>query len=182
VNASTWDTVAARRDEARKHGAEGVMLKRLESPYAIGRHRGAWWEWKTGPLMVNAVLLYAERSQGHGADQYADFTFALWRDGDLVPFAKTRSGLTDDEILEVDRFVRENTREQFGPVRSVVPELVFELAFEGVQRSSRHKSGIIVRAPRVVRWRKDKRPEEADSLSTIGAMLDALENAGKRES
>lgn len=182
VNASTWDVVAARRDEARLHGAEGLMLKRLESPYAIGRHRGAWWKWKSDPLTIDAVLLYAERGQGGGSDQYTDFTFAVWRDGELVPFAKTRAGLTDEDILEIDRFVRSNTLEQFGPVRSVVPGLVFELAFEGVQRSSRHKSGIVVRFPRVVRWRRDKRPAEADSLATIGAMLDALGNTGWGES
>lgn len=181
-NAPTWDVVAAKRDDARMHGAEGVILKRLESPYAIGRQRGAWWEWKADPLTVDAVLIYAERGQGTGAEPYSDFTFAVWRDGELVPLAKTRAGLTDEDIREIDRFVRQNTVEQFGPVRSVAPELVFELAFEGVQRSSRHKSGVVVRSPRVVRRRKDKRPEEADSIATIGVMLDALESARRRES
>ena len=182
VNASTWEDVAARRDDARSHGAEGLMLKRLESPYAIGRQRGAWWKWKSDPLTIDAVLLYAERGQGNSAEPYISYTFAVWRDGDLVPFAKTHAGLTDEEIAEVDRFVRANTLEQFGPVRSVVPDLVFELAFEGVERSSRHKSGIAVRSPRIVRWRRDKRPEEADSISTIGAMLDAFENSRSGES
>ena len=182
VNASTWEDVATRRAEARSHGAQGLMLKRLELPYSIGRQRGSWWKWKTEPLTIDAVLLYAERGQGGGAELYTSYTFAVWRDADLVPFAKTNAGLTDDEIAEVDRFVRSNTLEQFGPVRSVVPELVFELAFEGVERSSRHKSGLTVRSPRIVRWSRDKRPEEADSLSTIGAMLDALENPRSRES
>ena len=158
------------------------MLKRLESPYTIGRQRGFWWKWKTDPLTIDAVLLYAERGQGSSAERYTSYTFAVWSEGDLVPFAKTRAGLTDDEVEEVDRFVRANTREQFGPVRSVVPELVFELAFEGVERSSRHKSGITVRSPRIVRRRKDKRPEDADSLDTIGAMLEALENPRSGES
>ena len=182
VNASSWAEVATRRSEARSHGAEGLVLKRLESPYAIGRQRGSWWKWKTDPLTIDAVLLYAERGQGSSAERYTSYTFAVWSEGDLVPFAKTRAGLTDDEVEEVDRFVRANTREQFGPVRSVVPELVFELAFEGVERSSRHKSGITVRSPRIVRRRKDKRPEDADSLDTIGAMLEALENPRSGES
>lgn len=182
VNASSWEDVATRRAEARSHGAEGLMLKRLELPYAIGRQRGSWWKWKTGPLTIDAVLIYAERRQGSGAELYNSYTFAVWRDGELVPFAKTRTGLTEEEVADVDRFVRANTIEQFGPVRSVVPELVFELAFDGVERSSRHKSGIAVRSLRIVRWRKDKRPGEADSLSTIGAMLDALENPRSGES
>lgn len=181
VDAPTWEALAAERDDARSRRVEGVMLKRLDSPYRVGRHRSEWWKWKIDPLTVDAVLLYAQRGHGRRANLYTDYTFAVWRDADLVPFAKAYSGLTDAEILEVDRFVRANTREQFGPVRSVVPELVFELAFEGIQRSTRHKSGIAVRFPRMVRWRRDKRPEDADSLATIGGMLDAYENAGRQK-
>jgi DNA ligase-1 len=135
--------------------------------------RGDWWKWKVEPYSVDAVLIYAQRGSGKRASLYTDYTFGVW-DGDaLVPFAKAYSGLTDAEIREVDAFVRRNTVEQFGPVRTVRPELVFELAFEGIQRSTRHKSGVAVRFPRMLRWRRDKPAAEADSIATVQALLEA---------
>ncbi|HEX5725770.1 MAG TPA: ATP-dependent DNA ligase [Longimicrobiaceae bacterium] len=167
-----WDGVRAAFGEARARRAEGLMLKRAESPYRVGRRRGDWWKWKVEPFTVDAVLIYAQRGSGRRASLYTDYTFAVWRDGELVPFAKAYSGLTDEEIRRVDAFVRRNTVERYGPVRAVKPELVFELGFEGIQRSPRHRSGVAVRFPRMLRWRTDKRPENADSLETILAMLD----------
>jgi DNA ligase-1 len=147
------------------------MLKKLGSLYRAGRRRGEWWKWKVEPYSVDAVLLYAQRGHGKRASLYSDYTFGVWDNGALVPFAKAYSGLTDEEIRKVDAFVRRNTVERFGPVRTVKPELVFELAFEGLQESARHKSGIAVRFPRMARWRTDKKPEEADSLETVRALL-----------
>jgi DNA ligase-1 len=147
------------------------MLKRLASTYGVGRRKGDWWKWKVDPLSVDAVLIYAQAGHGRRAGLYTDYTFGVW-DGDaLVPFAKAYSGLTDEEIRKVDAFIRRNTLEKFGPVRTVKPELVFELHFEGIQRSARHKSGIAVRFPRMARWRTDKRPEDADSLETMRALI-----------
>jgi DNA ligase-1 len=171
VPADDWETVAAAYGEARERGAEGLMLKRADAPYGVGRKRGPWWKWKTEPFTVDAVMVYAQRGHGRRASLYTDYTFAVWRDGELVPFAKAYSGLTDAEIRKVDAWVRRNTLERFGPVRTVRPELVFELAFEGIQRSPRHKSGVAVRFPRIARWRTDKRPEDADSLAAILEML-----------
>jgi len=171
VEADSWNALGELRSTSRERGVEGLMLKRLSSPYRIGRQRGDWWKWKIEPYTVDAVLIYAQRGHGRRASLYTDYTFAVWNDEELVPFAKAYSGLTDEEINEVDRFVRRNTVESFGPVRSVKPELVFELAFEGLQRSTRHKSGIATRFPRILRWRTDKKIEEADSLETIKAML-----------
>lgn len=172
VQAATWSELAERRAESRERMVEGFMLKRLDSPYRVGRQRGDWWKWKIEPYTVDAVLINAQRGSGKRASLYTDYTFGVWDDdGNLVPFAKAYSGLTDAEIRQVDRFVRANTREKFGPVRSVTPELVFELAFEAIQRSTRHKSGIAVRFPRILRWRHDKKIEEADTLATIRAML-----------
>ena len=136
------------------------MLKRLDSPYGVGRVRGDWWKWKIDPLTVDAVLIYAQPAAAARASLYTDYTFGVWDDGQLVPFAKAYSGLTDEEIRQVDRFVRRNTLEKFGPVRTVKPELVFELAFEGIHPSTRHKSGIAVRFPRMARWRTDKKPKK----------------------
>jgi DNA ligase 1 len=171
----SWAQLTELRAESRQRRVEGVMLKRLDSPYRVGRHRGDWWKWKIEPFTVDAVLIYAQRGSGKRASLYTDYTFAVWDDGVLVPFAKAYSGLTDAEIAKVDRFVRANTNEAFGPVRSVKPELVFELGFEGIQKSTRHKSGIAVRFPRILRWRTDKQPADADSLTTIKAMLEAAE-------
>ncbi len=170
---ATWEALAAQRDRSRELSAEGLMLKRRSSPYRVGRVRGDWWKWKVEPYSVDAVLIYAQRGSGKRASLYTDYTFGVWDGETLVPFAKAYSGLTDAEIRQVDAFVRRNTVEQFGPVRTVKPELVFELAFEGIQRSSRHKSGVAVRFPRMLRWRRDKPAREADSIETVRALLDA---------
>jgi DNA ligase-1 len=147
------------------------MLKRLDSPYPLGRVTGLWWKWKVNPFTCDAVLIYAQRGHGRRASLYTDYTFAVWDQGELIPFAKAYSGLTDAEIREVDRYVRQHTLEKFGPVRSVKQELVFELAFENIQLSKRHKSGIAVRFPRMVRWRRDKKPNQADTLAGIKALM-----------
>jgi DNA ligase-1 len=178
VEAASWEHLAERREQSRSLGVEGFMLKHRGSPYRVGRHRGDWWKWKIDPLTVDAVLIYAQKGSGKRSNLFTDYTFAVWKDGELVPFAKAYSGLTDAEIRKVDRFVRENTLETFGPVRSVTPALVFELAFEAIQRSTRHKSGVAVRFPRILRWREDKTVKDADSLETINDMLDAYQNAG----
>ena len=149
------------------------MLKRLGSPYGVGRRRGDWWKWKVNPLTVDAVLIAAQRGNGKRASLYTDYTFGVWDAGRLVPIAKAYSGLTDEEIRQVDAFVRGHTVEKFGPVRTVRPELVFELAFEGIQRSARHKSGVAVRFPRILRWRTDKKPADADTLERVRALLPA---------
>lgn len=171
VEAASWEELAAARERSRDLSAEGLMLKRRSSAYRVGRVRGDWWKWKINPFTVDAVLIYAQRGSGKRASLYTDYTFGVWSDGQLVPFAKAYSGLTDAEIRQVDAFVRRNTVEKFGPVRTVKPVLVFELAFEAIQRSSRHKSGIAVRFPRMLRWRTDKPIAEADSLDTIRALL-----------
>jgi DNA ligase-1 len=151
------------------------MLKRASSAYGVGRPRGDWWKWKIEPYTLDAVLIYAQKGHGKRASLYTDYTFGLWNGGELVPFAKAYSGLDDAEIREVDAFVRRNTLERFGPVRVVKPQLVFELAFEGIQRSTRHKSGIAVRFPRMLRMRKDKAPSQANTVD------DARELAGWQE-
>ena len=158
------------RDLARERGVEGLMLKRRASPYQAGRRRGDWWKWKVDPLTIDAVLLYAQAGHGRRSTLYTDYTFGVWDGDTLVPVAKAYSGLDDKEILALDRWIRANTRERFGPVRSVRPEHVFELGFEAVNRSSRHKSGIAVRFPRILRWRHDKPASEADQLATLQAL------------
>jgi DNA ligase-1 len=178
-----WDAYAALREESRERRVEGFLLKHRDARYGVGRTRdtGIWWKWKIDPLRVDAVLVYAQRGHGRRASLYTDYTFAVWdtRDGGrrLTPFAKAYSGLTDAEIRDVDAIVRRTTVEKFGPVRSVTPTLVFELAFEGIQRSPRHKSGIAVRFPRILRWRADKRVEEADTLDTLHELLFAARPA-----
>jgi DNA ligase-1 len=173
VPATTWDDLIAARAGSRERNVEGLMLKRRSSPYQVGRKRGDWWKWKIEPHTIDAVMIYAQRGSGRRASLYSDYTFAVWDNGELVPFTKAYSGLTDAEMRQVDAFVRRNTRERFGPVRSVTPQLVFELGFEAIQPSNRHKSGIAVRFPRILRWRHDKRIEEADTLDTLKAMLPA---------
>jgi len=167
----SWEDLKLTREEALSRGVEGFMLKRRGSPYRVGRRRGDWWKWKINPYSVDAVLIYAQPGSGRRASLFTDYTFGVWDNGELVPFAKAYSGLTDEEIRQVDAFVRNNTLEKFGPVRRVKPELVFELAFEGIQRSPRHRSGIAVRFPRMARWRTDKKADEADSIETIRALL-----------
>jgi DNA ligase-1 len=171
IQAESWEQLSKIREEARSRGVEGFMLKRHGSAYRVGRKRGDWWKWKIAPHSVDAVLIYAQRGSGRRASLYTDYTFGVWDGDKLVPFAKAYSGLTDDEIRQVDAFVRNNTVERFGPVRVVKPELVFELAFEGIQRSTRHRSGIAVRFPRMARWRNDKKAADADSLETIRSLL-----------
>lgn len=167
----SWESLANVRSKARENGSEGLMLKRLESTYQAGRRRGDWWKWKTDPMTIDAVLVYAQKGHGRRSSLYTDYTFAV-RDGDrLVTFAKAYSGLTDKEFQAVDAFVKRNSTEKFGPVRTVKPELVFEIAFEGIMESRRHKSGIALRFPRMSRWRTDKRPEDIDTLEDLRKML-----------
>ncbi|MDJ0783858.1 MAG: ATP-dependent DNA ligase [Desulfosarcinaceae bacterium] len=171
--APSWQALAELRRSARSRGVEGFMLKRLDGAYQVGRRRGGWWKWKIDPLTVDAVLLYAQRGHGRRAGLFTDYTFAV-RDGEkLVPFAKAYSGLTDAEIREVDRFIQRNTIDRFGPVRSVRPELVFEIGFDSIRPSTRHKSGVAVRFPRILRWRRDKRPRDADTRETLAALMSA---------
>lgn len=173
VATDDWDAVIGAREASRAHLAEGLMLKRLDAAYGVGRRTGDCWKWKVEPLTVDAVLVNAQAGHGRRAGLFTDYTFAVWDGETLVPFAKAYSGLTDAQIREVDRFVRAHTREKFGPVRTVEPRLVFELAFEGIQESARHKSGLAVRFPRIARWRRDKLAAEADSLETVRQMLRA---------
>ena len=173
VRAPTWETLAQARQQSRELGTEGLMLKRWDSAYGVGRPRGLWWKWKVEPYTLDAVLVYAQKGSGKRASLFTDYTFALWKAGELVPFAKAYSGLTDEEIREVDAFIRANTLGKFGPVRTVKPELVFELGFEGLQRSTRHKSGIAVRFPRMLRMRKDKSPTQANTVDDALALLEA---------
>jgi DNA ligase-1 len=167
----SWPQLAELRRSARRRGVEGLLLKARASPYGVGRPRGAWWKWKVDPFSVDAVLVYAQAGHGRRAGLYTDYTFAVWDGEALVPFAKAYSGLSDSEIREVDGFIRRNTREKYGPVRAVAPELVFEIAFEGIQPSKRHKSGVAVRFPRIARWRRDKPPREADSVAGLRALM-----------
>jgi DNA ligase-1 len=180
VSTNSWEELKILRDESRQRGVEGFMLKRRDSRYGVGRTKdvGLWWKWKIEPLTVDAVLIYAQRGHGRRASLYSDYTFAVWNGPPeqpgraLVPFAKAYSGLTDEEIRKVDAIVNKTTIEKFGPVRSVEPSQVFELGFEGIQRSARHKSGIAVRFPRMLRWRHDKPVAEADTLAMLFDMLE----------
>jgi DNA ligase 1 len=169
---ANWDELAAARAGAREIGSEGIMLKRKSSIYQVGRRRGDWWKWKIDPLVIDAVMVYAQKGHGRRSNLYTDYTFAV-RDGDqLLTFTKAYSGLTDKELAEVDAFVRKNSLEKFGPVRTVRPELVFEIAFEGIAASARHKSGIALRFPRINRWRKDKTVAEIDTIANLKKMLE----------
>ena len=171
VSAASWEQLQLLHGQARDLAVEGLMLKRRASAYGVGRVVGDWWKWKSQPYSVDAVLIYAQRGSGRRASLFSDYTFGVWNDQELVPMAKAYSGLTDEEMQAVDAFVRRNTIERFGPVHVVKPELVFELHFEGIQRSTRHKSGVAVRFPRMARWRTDKKPEDADSLATLQKLL-----------
>ena len=174
VDLKNWEEVADFRASARESFCEGLMIKRKNSVYETGRRRGNWWKWKTDPMTIDGVLIYAQSGSGRRANLLTDYTFAVWDGGELVPFAKAYSGLTDKEILKVDRWIRRNTLEKFGPVRSVKPELVFEIAFEGINRSPRHKSGVALRFPRIARQRNDKPVEEANTKDDLLAMLNAF--------
>ncbi|TWU01717.1 ATP-dependent DNA ligase [Neorhodopirellula pilleata] len=171
IPGESWEDWAKIREQSREKNAEGLMLKRKVSPYDVGRVRGTWWKWKVQPYTIDAVLIYAQKGHGRRSGLFTDYTFALWDGDTLVPFAKAYSGLDDAEIRKVDAFVRKNTKDTFGPVRSVAPTLVMELAFEGLQRSTRHKSGIATRFPRIVRWRHDKQPADANTLAELLQLL-----------
>jgi DNA ligase-1 len=171
VISENWEELQQLHSKSREMMAEGFMLKRKNSPYEVGRKRGNWWKWKIEPLTIDGVMIYAQKGHGRRADLYTDYTLAVWEGEMLVPFAKAYSGLTDVEIKEVDKYVKQNTKERFGPVRTVKPGLVFEIAFEGIQESPRHKSGIALRFPRIQRWRKDKPIEEANTLDELKSLL-----------
>lgn len=171
LQADDWPALAAARERARVQGTEGLMLKRRDAPYRVGRVRGDWWEWKVEPYTVDAVLIYAQAGHGRRSGLFTDYTFGVWREGALVPIAKAYSGLDNAEIDELDRWIRAHTRDRHGPVRVVEPRQVFELAFEGLQRSRRHKSGVAVRFPRIHRWRRDLGAADADRLSQVHALL-----------
>jgi DNA ligase-1 len=175
VDAESWSALAAMRAGSRARAVEGLMLKRLSSPYGVGRKRGDWWKWKIEPYTIDAVLIYAQPGSGRRASLLTDYTFGVWDAGELVPIAKAYSGLSNEEIDEMDRWIRRHTRERFGPVRHVELQHVFELGFEGIARSSRHRSGIAVRFPRMLRWRRDKKPEEADTLDNVRGLLETVE-------
>jgi DNA ligase-1 len=171
INFSSWESLVNIRRSSRDMGAEGTMLKRKNSAYQVGRKTGDWWKWKIDPLVIDAVMVYAQKGHGRRSNLYTDYTFAV-KDGDkLVTFAKAYSGLTDKEFADVDTFVKRNSIEKFGPVRTVKPELVFEIAFEGIAASNRHKSGVALRFPRINRWRKDKKPDEINTLDDLKEML-----------
>ena len=170
---TTWPELLIQHRESRTIPAEGIMLKRSSAPYPDGRKRGAWWKWKVAPYTIDGVLLYAQKGHGRRANIYSDYTFAVWDGATLLPFAKAYSGLTDEEMREVHEYINKNTKERFGPVRTVTPQIVCEIAFEGISRSPRHKSGVAVRFPRILRLRRDKRPEDADSITTLRTLLEA---------
>ena len=178
LEAPDWSSLGELRAGSRSRLVEGLMLKRLDSPYGTGRKRGLWWKWKIEPHTIDAVMLYAQAGHGRRSNLYTDYTFGVWQDGELVPFAKAYSGLDDKEIGRLDKWIRRNTVERFGPVRSVKLEQVFELAFEGIQLSSRHKSGVAVRFPRIARWRHDLAPKDADSLDDVKALIGAERTEG----
>jgi len=172
ITFNDWDELKMIRSKSRDIGSEGIMLKRKNSIYQVGRKRGDWWKWKIDPLVIDAVMIYAQKGSGRRSNLYTDYTFAV-KDGDkLVSFTKAYSGLTDKEFAEVDNFVKRNSLEKFGPVRTVKPELVFEIAFEGIAASTRHKSGVALRFPRINRWRKDKKPDEINTLDDLKKILE----------
>lgn len=172
VKVSNWQEAAEERAKSRSLFSEGLMIKQLNSEYRIGRKKGDWWKWKVDPLTIDAVMLYAQSGHGRRANLFTDYTFAVWNGDNLVPFTKAYSGLSDKEFNQITAWVRKNTKEKFGPVRSVHPELVFEIAFEGINESKRHKSGISLRFPRMLRWRKDKPVKEANTLDDLKKMLE----------
>ncbi len=171
IQFESWEKLRNIRTTSRDTGSEGIMLKRKNSPYQVGRKRGDWWKWKIDPLTIDAVMIYAQKGHGRRSNLYTDYTFAV-KDGDkLVSFTKAYSGLTDKEFAQVDAFVKRNSIEKFGPVRTVKPELVFEIAFEGIAASKRHKSGVALRFPRMNRWRQDKKPTDINTLDDLKEML-----------
>ncbi|WP_282164526.1 ATP-dependent DNA ligase [Cellulophaga baltica] len=176
IHFNSWEEVAKERERAREMHSEGLMLKRKDSPYLVGRKKGDWWKWKVDPLTIDAVLTYAMRGHGRRSNLFTDYTFALWTTNEegqkeLVTFAKAYSGLTDAEFRKVDAWIKKNTLERFGPVRSVTPHHVFEIAFEGIALSKRHKSGIATRFPRIIRWRHDKKIEDANTIEDLKSLI-----------
>lgn len=175
IVADQWSDLVRLHQESRARGVEGFILKRLNSAYQVGRKRGDWWKWKVEPYTIDAVLLYAQPGSGRRSNLFTDYTFAVWsgepNTSELVPVAKAYSGLNDDEILKLDKWIRKHTKERFGPVRSVQPQHVFELAFEGIQESKRHKSGVAFRFPRIARWRQDLTIKDADTLNQVKELL-----------
>lgn len=171
ITFANWDELSTLRKTSRENGAEGFMIKRKSSIYQVGRKTGDWWKWKIDPLVIDCVMIYAEKGSGRRSNLYTAYTFAVKSDDKLVPFTRAYSGLTDKEFNEVDSFVKRNSLEKFGPVRTVKPELVFEIAFEGIAASNRHKSGVALRFPRINRWRKDKKPDEINTLDDLKKML-----------
>ena len=172
ISFESWDELVATRKISRDKGSEGIMLKRKDSIYRDGRKKGDWWKWKIDPLTIDAVLIYAQKGSGRRSNLYTDYSFAVRDGNELVTFAKAYSGLTDKEIAAVDNFVKKNSIEKFGPVRTVKPELVFELAFEGIAASKRHKSGVALRFPRMSRWRKDKTVADINTLDDLKMILE----------
>ncbi len=171
IEAETWEQLTQAREAARQVGAEGLMLKRSDGPYLSGRKAGLWWKWKLDPMTADCVLIYAQAGHGRRATLHTDFTLAAWQEDQLVPVAKAYSGLSDAELKQIDRWVRDHTEAKFGPVRQVLPQLVFEIGFEGIARSTRHKSGIALRFPRILRWRQDIGIADADHLSHFHQLL-----------
>jgi ATP-dependent DNA ligase len=171
VFSATWDDLASLRAESRTRGVEGFMLKRRASAYGVGRRRGLWWKWKIDPLTIDAVLIYAQPGSGKRASLLTDYTFGVWQDDQLVPVAKAYSGLSNSEIDELDRWIRRHTLERHGPVRAVEPLHVFELGFEAIAPSNRHRSGIALRFPRMLRWRRDKDARDADTLEALRKLM-----------
>ncbi|HEY4773082.1 MAG TPA: cisplatin damage response ATP-dependent DNA ligase, partial [Steroidobacteraceae bacterium] len=178
----TWQELAQLRAQSRERSVEGLMLKLLESSYGTGRERGAWWKWKIEPYTFDAVMLYAHPGHGRRSNQYTDYTFGVWREAELVPVAKAYSGLSNAEITELDRWIRSHTLEKFGPSRAVEQTQVFELAYEGIAASNRHKSGIALRFPRILRRRSDKSAAEADTLADLQRVLEAQRAGATRSS
>jgi DNA ligase-1 len=177
-----WQELAEKREKSRTLGSEGLMLKKWDSPYLSGRKKGDWWKWKVDPFTIDAVMIYAQQGHGRRSNLFTDYTFAVWSEkGELIPFTKAYSGLKDTEFREITSFVKKNTLERYGPVRAVKPELVFEVAFEGIARSSRHKSGVALRFPRMKRWRKDKPAQEANTLEDLYQLLRKYEEGGRPE-
>ena len=171
IESNTWRDLSLKREASRSHNAEGIMLKNWNSDYSSGRKKGVWWKWKLDPLTIEGVLIYAQAGHGRRANLYTDYTFAIWDGNQLVPFTKAYSGLKDEEFRRITSWVRKNTIQKFGPVRQVPPELVFEIAFEGIHESTRHKSGVALRFPRMLRWRHDKLAKDADKLEDLKAFL-----------
>ena len=171
IKINNWEELDEVKNSARNNKTEGLVIKNKNSKYLPGRKKGNWWKYKVDPMQLDGVLIYAKPGSGKRADLYTDYSFAIWEENKLVKFANAYSGLNNEEIKELDKWIRKNTLEKYGPVRSVKPELVFEISFDNIQISKRHKSGIALRFPRITRWRKDKNIKDADSLENAKRMI-----------